>query len=160
MKGAPMQIPSIPNSELATKSDLNSLESKVKSDFNNLKSDMSEFKSDVKSDFRELKSDVDARFTRAEGQLVDLQTNVARISGQMPHMATAEDSAKLQGQITTLSAEMKAGFAEIHALFAERIVPLEEHKRKSESRHRYVMGVLGAVVVGIVVTVWKVFIGA
>ena len=137
-----MQSPSAPNSELATKSDLNSLESKVK------------------SDLRELKSDVDARFNRAEGQLVDLQTNVARISGQMPHMATSEEVAKLHGQITTLSAEMKAGFAEMRALFAERIIPLEEHKRKSESRHRYVMSVLGAVVVGFAVTAWKVFIGA
>ena len=78
----------------------------------------------------------------------------------MPHTATKAQVEQLHGQISTLEAQMKAGFAEIRALFIERIIPLEEHKRKSEARHRYLAGVVGAMVVGFVVTAWKVFIGA
>lgn len=148
--------PTSVNSDPATKADLHAL----KTDFRDLKSDVGEMKAEFKSDVRDLKSDVDARFTRAENQLSALQVEVARISGQMPHMATAESVAKVEGRLVGLESKMDAGFAEMRALFAERVVPLEEHKRKSESRYRYLMGVVGAVAVGFVVTAWKVFIGA
>ena len=125
---------------------------------------------------RDLRSDMDARLTRTEDQLSGLQQDVsklnvevAHISGQMPHMATAESVAKVQGEVGAVRGEMsvlsilsrmKAGFADIRALFAERLVPLEEFKRKTESRYRYAAGVAGALVIGFAVTAWKVFIGA
>ena len=175
-----MQTPTPPpvDSEPATKADLRALKSdmhglnaEVKSDMHDLKSevksDMRELKSEVKSDVRELKSDMDARLTRTEDQLSGLQQDVsklsvevARIGGQIPHMATAESVAKLNGDIVALQAQMQAGFADLRALFAERVVPLEEFKRKTESRYRYATGVAGALVIGFAVTAWKVFIGA
>ena len=168
-----MQTPHPPSadSEPATKADLRVLKSdmhdlnaEVKSDMHDLKSevksDMRDLKSEVKSDVRDLKSDMDSRLIRTEEQLNKLQVEVAHISGQMPYMATAESVAKVQGEVVALRGEMKAGFADIRALFAERLVPLEEFKRKTESRYRYAAGVAGALVIGFAVTAWKVFIGA